>query len=324
MHSYGYGALGDDPTEQLVPVPPPRRPWWQNTTVLAIGVSFLAAVLIVTIGFIVLKPSKSSNNADAGNTVPLGSSTATATATPSPTPTATPTPTTATPRSAPTTRYIPPDPVVPIPSEKESDTPPVEDPVPLCTSDPGPDEAPSVVQAALAAAGAHAWWGPPDVRPVPNGWPEDKAYPSITIPSDLMYAIAWTESSWHSSAVGCTYHEVGLMQLKPETADWLNGRFGENSDLSTVKGNAELGAMYLEQLTMYFGLYYFGSFDLDTVEPVGDGGTNLRLRDVVIAAYNVGSGGVEDPGGGDTLHIGPIGQNYLGLVLGNLSAKPWQ
>ena len=59
---------------------------------------------------------------------------------------------------------------------------------------------------------------------------------------------------------------------------------------------------------MYFGLYYFGSFNLDAVEAVGDGGAPMRLGDVVIAAYNVGHEQVENlhgtaDGSDDTLSI---------------------
>jgi hypothetical protein len=47
---------------------------------------------------------------------------------------------------------------------------------------------------------------------------------------------------------------------------------------------------------MYFGLFYFGqNFDLNVSAPVGTGGTELSLLDVVVAAYNTGPARLERP-----------------------------
>ncbi len=46
---------------------------------------------------------------------------------------------------------------------------------------------------------------------------------------------------------------------------------------------------------MYFGLYYFGqNFDLSVAAPVGAGGAQLSLLEVVVAAYNVGPAALEN------------------------------
>jgi soluble lytic murein transglycosylase-like protein len=193
---------------------------------------------------------------------------------------------------------------VPIPSQKpppEELPPPPPAPVPSCTDyqewDPDNDAPGEIVRAELAQAGARLNWRPGVSTPF--GWPGGP-YPEITVPADLMDAVAFTESSWRSTVIACD-GGIGLMQVMPNTATWMNQRFGRSDDVDTVDGNAALGAMYLQWLTMYFGLYYFGSFDLDAVAPVGAAGAPLRLGDVVIAAYNVGYGSVENSD--DTLSI---------------------
>jgi hypothetical protein len=94
----------------------------------------------------------------------------------------------------------------------------------------------------------------------------------------------------------------------PGTATFVNNRFGTDYNVNTLAGNTALGAAYLEWLTMYFGLYYFGDFDLDATAPVGPDGADMRLRDVVISVYNVGPHALEDDNGtpaadDDTLSI---------------------
>ena len=140
-----------------------------------------------------------------------------------------------------------------------------------------------------------------------------------------MKAVAWTESTWRSTVISCD-GGVGLMQVMPATATFINDRFGTNYNISTLSGNASLGAAYIEWLTVYFGLYYFASYDLDTKADIGTGGVSLRLRDVVIAAYNVGPVAVEDDGGtpsdysDDTLSI--PNQWYVDRVVGYMTNCP--
>jgi soluble lytic murein transglycosylase-like protein len=110
-----------------------------------------------------------------------------------------------------------------------------------------------------------------------------------------MKAIAWQESGWQSNILACD-GGIGTMQMMPNTVDQIHNRFGVNFDVHTLDGNAKLGANYIEWLIMYFGLFYFGqNFDLNVSAPVGTGGTELSLLDVVVAAYNTGPARLERP-----------------------------
>ena len=300
MHSYGYSPLGDEPTQQLEPVRPEREPWWRNKTLLAIGIPFLAAVLVVTVVFIAFKPSGSPTNADPGGTVPFGTSTSTASPTPSPTASSSPTPsptpsaTNSTPATVKTSHPVPTAPPTHAPPPAElppAPAPPVEETTPGCqpTKD-GTDASSSDVRAALAAAGAkHYWKGV--VKP--EGYTGDGT--DIAVPTKLMNAVAYQESGWQSAIVACD-GGVGTMQIMPGTIEQLNQRFG--TDYSTplsLQENVEVGANYLEWLIMYFGLYYFGgNYDVFVKAPIGSDGSELELRDAVIAAYNVGPGALEN------------------------------
>jgi soluble lytic murein transglycosylase-like protein len=128
-----------------------------------------------------------------------------------------------------------------------------------------------------------------------------------------MKAIAWQESGWQSTILACD-GGVGTMQVMPDTAAWLNDRFGPNYDVNTLSGNAALGAEYLQWEIVYFGAFYFGTFDLDATAPVGPDGADLRLRDVVIAGYNVGAAALENRAdSGDYLDI--PNQRYVDNVI---------
>jgi hypothetical protein len=118
-----------------------------------------------------------------------------------------------------------------------------------------------------------------------------------------MWAIAYQESTWRSSVVSCD-GGIGLMQitvnkaLDIDTVTWMNDRYGTGYDPTTIDGNTALGAELIEYEIMYFVLNYgfklpdspagTVDFDLDAVASVGPGDSKLVLRDVVIAAYNVG------------------------------------
>ncbi|GAA1765812.1 lytic transglycosylase domain-containing protein [Luedemannella helvata] len=165
---------------------------------------------------------------------------------------------------------------------------------PDCPRKTGTDASRSAVRNALVAAGARDYW--PDAAYPPSGY--DGELPTITVPASLMKAIAWQESGWQSTILACD-GGIGTMQVMPGTASWLNERFGPNYDVNTLAGNVALGAEYLEWEIVYFGAFYFGSFDLDATAPVSADGKEMVLRDVVLAAYNVGPGEVEIDGDGD-------------------------
>ena len=175
------------------------------------------------------------------------------------------------------------------PTSAPKDKPPAPTPTRTQTSNcptyEGTAAAKSDVKAALLAAGARQYWVgvvPPSNLTVP--------LPVITIPANLMKAIAWQESGWQSNIVACDYG-TGTMQLMAGTAQQVNGRFGEDYDMKTLSGNTTLGAMYLEWLIMWFGTnFYSQHFDLDTEAALGPNGEPVRLLDAVIASYNVGPG----------------------------------
>ncbi|MFE9869167.1 lytic transglycosylase domain-containing protein [Micromonospora sp. NPDC005686] len=134
----------------------------------------------------------------------------------------------------------------------------------------------SQVKAALADAAARTYW--------------PTSAPDIRIPSALLKATAWQESGWQSNIVACD-GGVGLMQVMPATAEWMNQRFGQSYDIDAYRDNAYLGGTYLAWLTKYIGDMYFESdYRLDaslcTAEP------NSCLLNAVIAAYNYGHGAV--------------------------------
>ena len=193
-------------------------------------------------------------------------------------------------------------PQVPPPTNAPSDAP--------CPSYAGPKAPMADVKAALTKAAGTPYWS--TVRNKPEGYSGDGS--EITVPVNLMKAVAWQESGWQSTIIACD-GGIGTMQVMPGTATWMNQRFGTSHDVHTLAGNTALGAEYLQWLIMYFGLYYFGTFDLDATADVGAGGKTMRLRDVVIAAYNVGPGGVENPD--ETLGI--PNQRYVNNVVALMS-----
>jgi hypothetical protein len=302
------------------------EPWWRRSSALAVGTSALALVVLLVAAFVALRPDPAPGAAEppgptltlplTADATPTSSLTATATATTSPTPRVTRT-------QVPIPSQHPTEPAPPPPPPAPPGPPP-SDP-PSCTQwNPAGDAPRDVVRTALSEAGARNYWSGVSK---PNGWPAGSSYPpAISVPSNLMYAVAWTESDWRSTVIACD-GGIGLMQVMPNTAPWMNQRFNRNYSVSTVDGNAAIGAMYLEWLTMYFGLYYFGSFDLEAVAPLREGGGNIKLGDVIIAAYNVGYAAVENLHGtkdsaDDTLSI--PNQWYVDRVRKFQTQKPWE
>lgn len=147
--------------------------------------------------------------------------------------------------------------------------------------------------------------------------------PEISAPLSLVEAVAWQESGWQSNVVSCI-GAVGVMQLVPTTADWMNQRFfGEaRYDLSDLDGNAALGSLQLQWLIKYFGDVYFGSN-----YALAPGTRNApSLLDAVLAAYNVGYGNVDTTvttatGKQSVLKIPNWG--YVDNVEALMNSKPW-
>jgi hypothetical protein len=174
------------------------------------------------------------------------------------------------PSKKPTQVPLPPAPPHPTGPEPTSPAPGA-----TCPTYTGPGATKAAVRSALdTAAGTHFW---------------ATSAPSISVPVNLMHAVAWQESGWQSTILACD-GGIGTMQVMPATADWMNQRFGTSYDVHTLSGNTMLGAEYLEWLVKYFGDVYFqGSYDL-SVPAVPDG---VSLLDSVVSAYNYGAGAVD-------------------------------
>lgn len=119
-------------------------------------------------------------------------------------------------------------------------------------------------------------------------WPTSA--PDIRIPTALVKATAWQESGWQSTIVACD-GGIGLMQVMPATADWMNQRFGQSYDVWDHRDNAYLGVNYLAWLTKYIGdLYFDGDYRLDAALCSAE--LNSCLLNAVIASYNYGHAAV--------------------------------
>jgi len=298
------------------PEPNPNR----KRTIIVIGSAVALVVALVTVG-VALLTSGSKPNPVAANDPDTGS--ASASSTPTLDPTTPPTTTTPPPPTTTTTKKaaVLPKPTVTVkPPAKEvppAQPPPATTP-PGCTPTHAGTDAPfAQVKTALQTAAAKQYWvgvvPPTDLAPDP--------LPTITVPTNLMFAIAQQESGWQSTIMACD-GGIGTMQLMPATVTQVNNRFGTNFDVNTLSGNTQLGAQYIEWLIMYFGIFHFQKhFDLTTVEKAGPNGEELTLERVVVAAYNVGPTALEQPDG--SLKLGPTATTYANNVLALKAAHNW-
>jgi hypothetical protein len=81
------------------------------------------------------------------------------------------------------------------------------------------------------------------------------------LPVNMLYAVAWQESRWHQDVVACD-GGIGLMQIQPDTAPWLNqqsvpvcGLAATNYDVTQYQDNALLGAKFLKWLSCYYSYW---------------------------------------------------------------------
>jgi soluble lytic murein transglycosylase-like protein len=321
---YDDDRYGSDERDDEFDFDEKRRPWYLSKSSIAVAVAAALVLVLGTSVWLILRPSTPTRQlADpatdgSSGLVAPGDSVSPSATTAAPTVPATPKPaakrTTAKPRPTPTVKppaaQLPPPPPQPVPTSSS------------CTQHPGPDASHSAVSTALANAGQKNYWSgvQPPVGVVPP-------MPTFSVDPRLMDAFAWTESSWRSTVIACD-GGIGLMQLMPDNVTFLNQRFGFDPalDVHDLNGNAELGAAYIEWLTMYFGTYYFGSYDLmNATAPIATGGGTLSLLDVVIAAYNVGPAALENNNGtpnvNDTLSIPNTG--YVNRVTSAYASQPW-
>ena len=76
-----------------------------------------------------------------------------------------------------------------------------------------------------------------------------------SVPRELIYATIKTESNFKSDAVSSA-GAIGLMQMLPQTYEWLASRLGENTDpalLYDPDTNIRFGVYYLQYLYSRFG-----------------------------------------------------------------------
>jgi soluble lytic murein transglycosylase-like protein len=148
------------------------------------------------------------------------------------------------------------------------------------------------VRDALVAAGAQQYWVGVQ-RPSNLVGP----LPVITVPPNLMKAIAWQESGWQSAIMACD-GGMGTMQVMAGTVAQVNQRFGMDYTVPlSLQENTEAGANYLEWLIMYYGAGYFNSnFELTLKAPLGVNGEQFSILELVLAAYNAGPGSLEVAG----------------------------
>jgi hypothetical protein len=302
---------GFDPDEREEPRTH-RRSGRRFATPVAIGVAVAVVLSLGAIGWALLDSGPTTPagaSGPAGDVAPLDEASTAASASPSASPSpsrsAKPTPSKS---KKPATKPASSKRAAPPPKPKPTAKPPKQNlpPAPP-TSDPevcvtptkyGSNADDSTVRSVLSAAAARNYWNTANL-------PDDLAgqVPAITVPNQLMWAIAYQESSWRSSVVSCD-GGIGLMQitrneaLDIDTATWMNNRYGTSYDPTKIEGNAALGAEYIEYEIMYFVLNYRFrlpgtpedqvDFDLDATANVGPGGAKVVLRDVVISGYNVG------------------------------------
>jgi soluble lytic murein transglycosylase-like protein len=232
-------------------------------------VAAAAAVLLMTVGCGMFRQEPAGNAAGAAPVAAEASAVA------EPTPEATtpePEPTTASPSPSASRKK----------ASKKAKPTPTEDPnhftPPLCADYEGKAVSKAKVRSALLSAAGRTYW--------------PGSAPKLKVPARLVIATAWHESGWQSHIVNCDGGR-GLMQVMPDTADFVNQRFEKSYDVHDYKENAVLGANYLAWLTKAFGDDHFkGNYDLSAKKCKSHSST--CLLNMVIAGYNTGRGSVDE------------------------------
>nr|WP_080640830.1 transglycosylase SLT domain-containing protein [Salinispora oceanensis] len=180
------------------------------------------------------------------------------------------------PASKPTATTSSPEATKSVPETQAPPPPPKSEPTSCPPRHEGSPASRTQMRSALTNAAAKTYW--------------PTSAPDIRIPSALVKATAWQESGWQSTIVACD-GGIGLMQVMPDTADWMNQRFGQSYDVWDYRDNAYLGVNYLAWLTKYIGdLYFDGDYRLDAALCSAE--LNSCLLNAVIASYNYGHAAV--------------------------------
>lgn len=116
-------------------------------------------------------------------------------------------------------------------------------------------------------------------HPLPYNDLVERFSDEYAVPEEVIYAVMNTESSFKSDAVS-KKGAIGLMQITPDTLDWLCMRHG------TDENNPEL--LYNPEINIKYGTYFLSLLY-----------TEFGVWDTVFAAYNAGRSRVaawlEDP-----------------------------
>ena len=111
----------------------------------------------------------------------------------------------------------------------------------------------------------------------------------------MVEAINWQESGWTENIVACDGSGgIGLMQIQPETATWLNQTNTTTYSPYTMDGNIHLGFALLQWEYNYYlpfcnqGMPAGQTCTWDTPWPGGTDGATLRQ--IIISSYNQGIG----------------------------------
>jgi hypothetical protein len=243
-------------------------------TLLVVASLALAGALLLRGG----EPSSTNAQGDLATERPTPSTTETSTPSASPTAAAAPSPSPSPPKPKPKPSPKPVSSPVPAPPP-----PPVE-PSGCVPHYEGTNVPKDQVGAALDAAAAKHFW----------------TVSQVTLPPNLIKAIAEQESGWQSAIISCI-GAIGAMQVVPATADWMNGRFATSYNLRDVQGNAMLGSEFLQWLIKYFADRYFNGQQGDYALRTSDCSQDPDIADykewcllnAVISAYNVGHGTVD-------------------------------
>ncbi len=106
-------------------------------------------------------------------------------------------------------------------------------------------------------------------HPLPYYETVEKYSEEYAVPKEVIYSVMNTESSFKSDAVS---HKgaIGLMQITPETFEWLVSKSGEE-----VSSSPEL--LYKPEINIKYGTYFLSLLY-----------TEFGVWDTVFAAYNAG------------------------------------
>lgn len=181
-------------------------------------------------------------------------------------------------------------------------TPPVNAlrPLPGITPEPAPTR-PAAGQGSLTLCGNGQHVGPHCYTIIPGDVPtQDQVRQALYATAvahqfsfSLLEAISWQESGWQQNVKACD-GGTGLMQLQPETSTWLNSTYGTNDSPYTLQGNINQGYEMLNYLYTYYIPFCEQQMPAgqtcDWTTPWPGATDNATVRDIVISAYNEGTG----------------------------------